>query len=167
MINIYTDGACKGNPGPGGWGALIINDKDKKNKIALSVVNIMGDIEIGTEEIPSRFVGLALDYLKKELASFFKNNRIQADEGLIMGSPRRLVVAFENVDYQQEDVIETHFGPNVKMAYDDEGNPTKSALGFAKGKGINVSQLTIEKTPKGEVVCARIEKTGKKTNGYS
>ena len=30
MINIYTDGACKGNPGPGGWGALIINDKDKK-----------------------------------------------------------------------------------------------------------------------------------------
>lgn len=32
MINIYTDGACKGNPGDGGWGALII-DGDAKNEI--------------------------------------------------------------------------------------------------------------------------------------
>ena len=31
MINIYTDGACKGNPGPGGWGALIISN-DSKNE---------------------------------------------------------------------------------------------------------------------------------------
>ncbi|MDC6484359.1 ribonuclease HI [Methylophilaceae bacterium] len=30
MINIYTDGACKGNPGPGGWGALIIEGETKK-----------------------------------------------------------------------------------------------------------------------------------------
>ena len=29
MINIYTDGACKGNPGPGGWGALIIEDQTR------------------------------------------------------------------------------------------------------------------------------------------
>ena len=32
MVNIYSDGACKGNPGPGGWGALII-EGDKKNEI--------------------------------------------------------------------------------------------------------------------------------------
>lgn len=30
MIKIYTDGACKGNPGPGGWGALIISSSGKK-----------------------------------------------------------------------------------------------------------------------------------------
>ena len=29
-INIYTDGACTGNPGPGGWAAVILNGKDKK-----------------------------------------------------------------------------------------------------------------------------------------
>lgn len=28
-INIYTDGACKGNPGPGGWGALIVLDDEQ------------------------------------------------------------------------------------------------------------------------------------------
>ncbi|HXI88097.1 MAG TPA: ribonuclease HI, partial [Parvularculaceae bacterium] len=26
MIEIYTDGACSGNPGPGGWGVLILGD---------------------------------------------------------------------------------------------------------------------------------------------
>ena len=29
-IEIYTDGACRGNPGPGGWGALLIAGKHRK-----------------------------------------------------------------------------------------------------------------------------------------
>jgi len=29
-INIYTDGACVGNPGPGGWAAIIINNNKKE-----------------------------------------------------------------------------------------------------------------------------------------
>ena len=120
-------------------------------------------LEIGAEEIPARFMSLALDYLEKEIPSFLKKNRIQASEPRVMGSPRRLVISFDEVDNQQEDIVETHFGPNVKLAYDEKGDPTKSALGFARGKGIDPSQLTLEKTPKGEVVCARIEKTGQPT----
>jgi ribonuclease HI len=30
MVDIYTDGACKGNPGPGGWGAVILEGDTKK-----------------------------------------------------------------------------------------------------------------------------------------
>jgi len=120
-------------------------------------------LEIGAEEIPARFVSLALDYLEKEIPSFLKKNRVQASEPRVMGSPRRLVVSFDEVGNQQEDIVETHFGPNVKLAYDEKGDPTKSALGFARGKGIDPSQLILEKTPKGEVVCARIEKTGQPT----
>jgi len=120
-------------------------------------------LEIGAEEIPARFMSLALDYLEKEIPSFLKKNRIQASKPRVMGSPRRLVISFDEVDNQQEDIVETHFGPNVKLAYDEKGDPTKSALGFARGKGIDPSQLTLEKTPKGEVVCARIEKTGQPT----
>ena len=120
-------------------------------------------LEIGAEEIPARFMSLALDYLEKEIPSFLKKNRIQASKPRVMGSPRRLVISFDEVDNQQEDIVETHFGPNVKLAYDEKGAPTKSALGFARGKGIDPSQLTLEKTPKGEVVCARIEKTGQPT----
>jgi len=120
-------------------------------------------LEIGAEEIPARFMSLALDYLEKEIPSFLKKNRIQASEPRVMGSPRRLVISFDEVGNQQEDIVETHFGPNVKLAYDEKGDPTKSALGFARGKGVDPSQLTLEKTPKGEVVCARIEKTGQPT----
>jgi len=120
-------------------------------------------LEIGAEEIPARFMSLALDSLEKEIPSFLKKNRIQASEPRVMGSPRRLVISFDEVGNQQEDIVETHFGPNVKLAYDEKGDPTKSALGFARGKGIDPSQLTLEKTPKGEVVCARIEKTGQPT----
>jgi len=120
-------------------------------------------LEIGTEEIPSRFMGLALDYLKEEIPAFLKKNKIESSEPRIMGSPRRLVISFDEVSYQQKDVVENHFGPNVKLAYDKEGNPTKAAIGFARGKGIDPSQLTLKKTPKGEVVCARVEKTGQPT----
>ena len=32
-IEIYTDGACSGNPGPGGWAAIILNDGKEKKRI--------------------------------------------------------------------------------------------------------------------------------------
>ena len=33
-IKVYTDGACKGNPGPGGWGALIMDGDSRKELYA-------------------------------------------------------------------------------------------------------------------------------------
>lgn len=41
MIYIYTDGACKGNPGPGGWGALLkYNEHEKEiNGFSLETTN--------------------------------------------------------------------------------------------------------------------------------
>jgi len=31
VVEIFTDGACRGNPGPGGWGVLLrYNRKEKK-----------------------------------------------------------------------------------------------------------------------------------------
>jgi ribonuclease HI len=35
-VEIYTDGACKGNPGPGGWGVLLRSAATKKNCSAAS-----------------------------------------------------------------------------------------------------------------------------------
>ena len=33
-FTIYTDGACSGNPGPGGWGAVIFDEREKQNNIS-------------------------------------------------------------------------------------------------------------------------------------
>ena len=114
-------------------------------------------LEIGAEEIPAGYIEPALKFLDNQLKTYFSKNRIQSGNSRILGTPRRLVIAFSDVDARQEDVVETYLGPNVKAAYDSEGKPTKAALGFARGKGLDVAELTRENTPKGEVICARVE----------
>jgi len=120
-------------------------------------------LEIGSEEIPAGYIEPALNSMNRELTAFFAKNRLQADAGQTMGTPRRLAIAFANVDDCQKDIVETHLGSNVKAAYDAGGNPTKAAIGFARGKGVDVADLTVETTPKGEVVCARVENKGQPT----
>lgn len=120
-------------------------------------------IEIGSEEIPAGYIEPALEYLKTELSGFLRKNRIEAGSPKSFATPRRLVVSVPEVSARQKDVTETWKGPNVKAAYDAEGKPTKAAIGFARGKGVGVEDLTVEKTAKGEVVCARVEKKGEDT----
>jgi glycyl-tRNA synthetase beta chain len=120
-------------------------------------------IEIGSEEIPSGYVQPALEYMCEELTSFFSSNRIQSKTPQVLGTPRRLVVSVKGVDALQEDSVDLFHGPNVSVAFDEKGEPTKAAIGFARGKGLDVSALTRESTPKGEVVCARVERKGRST----
>jgi len=120
-------------------------------------------LEIGSEEIPAGYIEPALNSMNQELSAFFARNRLQADAGQTLGTPRRLAIAFANVDENQKDIVETHLGPNIKAAYDAGGNPTKAAIGFARGKGVDVADLTVETTPKGEVVSARVENKGQPT----
>ena len=106
-------------------------------------------IEIGSEEIPSGYVEPALRYMKKELSSFFAKNRIDAEVPKTMGTPRRLIVSIKGVMEMQEDSVDEFLGPGVSLAYDDRGQPTKAAIGFARGKGVDVGDLIRKQTPKG------------------
>lgn len=119
--------------------------------------------EIGTEEIPARYVEPALSHMTRALVDFFSKNRVKAGEPRTFATPRRLVAAFADVDIRQEDIVETFYGPSVQAAYDDQGNPTKAAIGFARGKGADVSAISRENTPKGEVICVKVEKKGQPT----
>ena len=120
-------------------------------------------IEIGTEEIPAGYIEPALADMGQKLADFFEKGRVSAGTPQVMGTPRRLVVHIPDVDKKQKDVVETYQGPNVKVAYDTDGNPTKAAIGFAKGKGVEVKDLSTVTTPRGEVICAQVEKKGQPT----
>ena len=120
-------------------------------------------IEIGSEEIPAGYISPALGYLQKELAGFLKKNRIEAGAAQTFGSPRRLAVCVADVVARQDDVTEVMHGPNVKAAYDADGKPTKAAIGFARGKGVDVESLTVVETAKGKVVCATVERKGEDT----
>lgn len=121
-------------------------------------------LEIGSEELPSGYVQLALDYMHKELAAFFSKNRIDAKVPKTMGTPRRLIVSVKGVMAMQNDSVDEFLGPGISVAYDEQGQPTKAATGFARGKGIDVSDLTRKQTPKGEVICARVENKGRATS---
>ena len=71
-----------------------------------------------------------------------------------MGTPRRLALIASGVAVAQEELIATKLGPAKTIAFDKDGNPTKAAIGFAKGQGIDIADIKTVKTDKGEYICA-------------
>ncbi len=121
-------------------------------------------LEIGTEEIPAAFMpGLLLSFrqlMKKE----FSSGRIGFEEIKTFGTPRRLILMAYGVSEKQEDLAFTKMGPAKNIAYDADGNPTKAAIGFARGQGIDVADLVIAKTEKGEYISVEKKETGVETS---
>ncbi len=108
-------------------------------------------LEIGTEEIPSDYLDNALADLKQMAETALHENRIAVSVPLeTQGSPRRLVLIGRDVAEKQEDGVQEVTGPPKKAAFDQDGNPTRAALGFAKKQGVSVEGLEIVQTPKGE-----------------
>jgi len=107
-------------------------------------------LEIGTEEIPSDYLENGLKELKRLAELYLKDNRIEIEGGLhTYGTPRRLVLVGKAIADTQEDTIQEITGPPQKAAFDEEGNPTKAAFGFAKKQGVSVDELQLLETPKG------------------
>ncbi len=111
-------------------------------------------LEIGTEEIPAGYIPPALDYLKKELSDRLEKNYLLFGGIRTAGTPRRLVVFVSDIDSKQPDRELEILGPPKAVAYDENGNPTKAAEGFAKKNQVELSDLTIKATERGDYVCA-------------
>ncbi|MBN1255646.1 MAG: glycine--tRNA ligase subunit beta [Deltaproteobacteria bacterium] len=119
-------------------------------------------LEIGTEEIPSRFIPPALEGMRKNLLAEMQNQRIACGETRVMGTPRRLTILAELEKYQIP--VETEkIGPPKNVAFDQKGNPTKAALGFAQREGVKVEELDVVETEKGAYLCVRKHETGRET----
>ncbi|MHB8843864.1 MAG: glycine--tRNA ligase subunit beta [Nitrospirota bacterium] len=124
-------------------------------------------LEIGTEEIPSRFVGPALEKMKELFTQLLASGRIaSAGEIKAYGTPRRLVLYAPELDERQADVSKEVVGPPKKIAYDAEGKPTKAALVFAEKNNVSVESLGVRSTDKGEYVLARIDEKGGDTAAW-
>lgn len=99
--------------------------------------------EIGTEEIPAFDLDQATKQLEKMAPEALDAARIPHGAVEIYSSPRRLIVLAHDVADETEALVEEHKGPSAKIAFDAEGNPTKAASGFARGKGVDVSALEL------------------------
>jgi len=119
-------------------------------------------IELGTEELPPKS-------LKTLATAFFDNIKVQLDSHDLaysdikwFATPRRLAVqVFDLVDKQQDKTIEKR-GPAVNVAFDDAGNASKAAQGWAKSNGIEVEQAQRLVTDKGEWLLHKATVAGKK-----
>ena len=97
--------------------------------------------EIGTEEIPAFDLHKAMLQLEKLVPASLDAVRIPHGAVSIHTTPRRLIVLVEDVAETTEALEEVFRGPSAKIAFDADGNPTKAAAGFARGKGVDVDAL--------------------------
>jgi glycyl-tRNA synthetase beta chain len=110
--------------------------------------------EIGTEEIPAAFLSKAVGDMKEIIRKSLTEKRIGFTGIKCLATPRRLVLYIEDILQKQEDQTIEKLGPAKKTAFDENGQPTKAALGFARGQGMEVSQLETIVTEKGEYLGA-------------
>jgi glycyl-tRNA synthetase beta chain len=118
-------------------------------------------LEIGTEEIPARFLDPAKEGLRKLLEDGFAQSRITFSNINIQATPRRMMTLIENLSEKQDEMTIIKFGPPLNRAYDESGAPTKAAAGFARSQGVGPEELkkgikdgvefvTVEKFEKGK-----------------
>lgn len=117
-------------------------------------------LEIGTEEIPARFMGPALAQLKELTFKLTEDLRLDVQSIASYGTPRRLVVYINGLAEQQRELLAEVKGPAKKAAFNEHGEPTKAAEGFAKSQGVAVKDLTVKSTDGGEYLYALKKESG-------
>jgi len=98
-------------------------------------------LEIGTEEVPAHVMPHLLADLKRLAGDMFAEHRLAYENLRTIGTPRRTALLVTGLAERQEDVSTETRGPSVAIAFDAEGNPTKAGTGFARGQGIEPSEL--------------------------
>ena len=100
--------------------------------------------EIGAEEIPAGFMPNILGQLKILAETKLNDAHLPFESIATYGTPRRLALIVKGLADTSAEISERHKGPSASIAYDAEGNATKAAIGFARGKGLDVADLVVE-----------------------
>ena len=100
--------------------------------------------EIGAEEIPAGFMPNILGQLKTLAETKLNDAHLPFESIATYGTPRRLALIVKGLADTSAEISERHKGPSASIAYDADGNPTKAAIGFARGKGLDVAYLVVE-----------------------
>ena len=120
-------------------------------------------LEIGVEELPSRFVNMAIEQLNEKSKKLLQENEIGFEDVKVYATPRRLSLIIEGLDEKQKDIQKEVKGPSVKIAYDDDKKPTKPLLGFMKSQNITEDDLIIKELKGTDYVFANISSIGRKS----
>jgi len=116
-------------------------------------------LEIGVEELPYKFIPMAISQLESGFKSFLDTNNVKFDNVKVLATPRRLAVIISGLANSQPDVEKIVKGPIATVAYDENKNLTPAGLGFAKKNGVEPTDLYIEDN----YLYAKISIKGKNT----
>lgn len=100
-------------------------------------------LEIGTEELPSAPLMKATAQFEELFTAKLRNAELAFGATKMISTPRRMAIIIRDVALETEEKHEEYRGPSKQIAFDAEGNPTKAALGFARGKGATADDLEI------------------------
>lgn len=120
-------------------------------------------IEIGTEELPPTALRRLSEAFRDNFKGQLAQNRLSHQAIQPYASPRRLALLISGLDHAQSDQNLVRKGPALAAAYDDQGNPTPAALGFARSCGVDVTELVRDEGPKGAWLTHRVVKPGRAT----
>ena len=121
-------------------------------------------LEIGLEELPAQYVLRSEKQLAERVTTFLTEARVQFGAITVYSTPRRLAVLVKDVEENQQDLTETLRGPAKKIAQDAEGNWSKAAAGFARGRGLSVDDLYFAEEKGVEYVFADRHESGQPTS---
>lgn len=119
--------------------------------------------EIGTEEMPARFLPDLMRQLADLFADALGDLGVGFDEVRTYATPRRLVVWIAEIQTRQQEREEFITGPPVRIAYDEQGELTRAGSGFAASQGLAPEQLFTTSTDKGDYLAARVLRGGEET----
>lgn len=120
-------------------------------------------LEVGTEEIPARFMDSVLEQLKELTAKTFEEQRLSYDKIYTYGTPRRIVLHVTGLSPEQESLLQEVKGPAAKVAFNEAGEASRAAQGFAKSQGVSVEDLIIKPVGPVEYVFAVKKEEGRPT----
>ncbi|MEJ2519328.1 MAG: glycine--tRNA ligase subunit beta [Desulfuromonadales bacterium] len=120
-------------------------------------------LEIGTEEIPAGFLPKAMADLERMIRKELDAARLEFGAIRTFATPRRLALSVADVATEQPTLRTEAMGPATRIAFDAEGQPTKAAIGFARGQGVDVTALKTVTTDKGEYLFIEKEEPGRPT----
>jgi len=118
-------------------------------------------IELGTEELPPKALNNLSKAFTNGIVDGLKKAGFEINEVESFAAPRRLAVLIKDIDSSQPDREVERKGPNLKAAYDAEGQPTKAVIGFARSCGVEVDALQQQETDKGTWLVFKATEKGK------
>lgn len=108
--------------------------------------------ELGCEELPPKSLKTLRDALQTSVVEQLNDADISFENIKAFAAPRRLALQIQGISAKQPDRSEQKRGPAIKAAFDADGNPSRAAIGFAKGLGVDASELITINTDKGDYV---------------